>query len=555
MTRSLSTHRIITSPRRRAFLPQAEGLEARQLLSAGELDTTFGVSGLGFTLAGPGAARAVQLQADDGKILAAGRSGDGNDFRLVRLGSSGAPDPTFGTSGSVTTDFAGGTDLVTGMAILPAPDNRIVVVGRVVNFYTLPGKGNKPVTYSNNDIGLACYLAADTTISGVLYKAGDLDPRFGTGGKVMTNIRTTDGVKSADYANGVIVQDDGKIVVGGMTTTTSGTWDAVLVRYNADGSLDDGFGSHGIVQTHLATSTSNGVWDLTLLRDPTNPANDKIVTMEAPLTNGQYSVMVARYNILDGSPDTNFSTDGRSDIATLLGHSLGDWEMALQTDGSAVVTGYDFPTNSPNGSFLLRYTNTGQLDPTFGTDGSGIILFGAATGDIAYSVAIQPNDKIVVAGTSNTTPGSFVARFDTHGAIDPTFGALVNPANPSGSRTGYARDIFTNAGSSFQSSHSLILQPDGQIVVGGNGTTSTTTIVHGKPQTTSLTQFLIARYQGDPVAPLSASMALPGSVTSIGPSAATGQSEVLIPLTDHDLSQLATEVILIRPKRRGAPRP
>ena len=144
--------------------------------------------------------------------------------------------------------------------------------------------------------------------------------------------------------------------------------------------------------------------------------------MEAPLSS-YYSVMVARYNILDGSLDPTFSTNGRSTIATLPGHSLGDWGMALQPDGSAVVTGYDYPTNSPNGSFLLRYTNTGQLDPTFGTDGSGIILFGAATGDTGYSVAIQPNGKIVLAGTSNTTPGSFVARFDTHGAIDTTFGA------------------------------------------------------------------------------------------------------------------------------------
>ncbi len=539
MNHSILGLRHLTPRRRRACQPQAEGLEGRQLLNAGALDLSF--NSVGYALPGPGAARAVQIQSD-GKILAAGKSGDGNDFRLVRLSSSGAPDSTFGTGGSVTTDFAGGTDLVTGMAILA--DSRIVVVGTVVNFYTLPGKGGKPVTYSNTDIGLACYKTD-----------GTLDTSFGTGGMVMTNISTTNGVKSGDSANGVIVQEDGKIVVGGETTTSSGgPYDAFLVRYNTNGSLDDGspndatpgdsFGSHGIVQTHLTTSTSNGVWDLALLRDPTNSANDKIVTMEAPFS-GYYSVMVARYNVLDGSPDSTYGTNGRSEITTLPGHSLGDWDMALQPDGSAVVTGYNYayPVFANQGSFLLRYTNTGQLDPTLGTDGSGIVLFGAATGDTAYSVAIQSDGKIVVAGTSITAPGSFVARFQkTNGSIDTTFG--VN---------GFARDTFTNAGSIFQSSHSLILQPLGQIVVVGNGTTSTTTNNHGKNQTVDETDFLIVRYQGDPVAPLSASMALTGGTTSSGPSAATGQPEVLVPWTDLDLTQLATDVILSGPKRR-APR-
>ena len=144
----------------------------------------------------------------------------------------------------------------------------------------------------------------------------------------------------------------------------------------------------------LTTSTSNGAWDLKLLRDPTDRSKDKIVAMEAPFS-GCCSVMVAHYN-LDGSFDTTFNTTGQSVIATLPGHSLGDWGMALQLDGSAVVTGYDYHTNSSNGSFLLRYTNTEHLDTTFGTDGSGIILFGTATAGIAYSIAIQANGKIVL---------------------------------------------------------------------------------------------------------------------------------------------------------------
>jgi hypothetical protein len=62
MTRSFPTHRQTNRKPRRTFRPQTEGLEARRLLNAGELDTTFGVNGPGFTLAATGAARAVQLQ-------------------------------------------------------------------------------------------------------------------------------------------------------------------------------------------------------------------------------------------------------------------------------------------------------------------------------------------------------------------------------------------------------------------------------------------------------------------------------------------------------------
>jgi uncharacterized delta-60 repeat protein len=250
--------------------------------------------------------------------------------------------------------------------------------------------------------------------------------------------------------------------------------------------------------------------------------------------------MVARYN-LNGSPDMTFSTDGRSDIVTLPSSSLGVWGMALQPDGfggyNAVVTGYNnaYPVAASNGSFLLRYTNTGTLDPTFGT--GGIALFGAATGDTGCSVAIQPNGKIVVAGTSNTTPGSFVARFDTYGATDTTFGT-----------NGSARNTFTNSGSIFQSSHSLILQPDGKIVAVGAATTTTGS---GR-RMTSVTNFLIARYQGDPVtSPLAANVGI-GSATSTDSSVAMGQSEVLVPSIDPYLAQLGTEVILSRPKRRGS---
>src|SRR5262245_39136153 len=101
MTRSFPTRRQTNPKPRRTFRPQAEGLEGRQLLSAGALDTTFGTGG--YTLAGQAGAIAVQIDSS-GKILAAGSTGGTNvDFRLVRRLANGAPDLAFGSGGGVTT--------------------------------------------------------------------------------------------------------------------------------------------------------------------------------------------------------------------------------------------------------------------------------------------------------------------------------------------------------------------------------------------------------------------------------------------------------------------
>jgi hypothetical protein len=128
-----------------------------------------------------------------------------------------------------------------------------------------------------------------------------------------------------------------------------------------------------------------------------------------------------------------------------------------------------------------------------------------------------------------------VDRFDSYGAIDRTFGD-----------NGSAHDTFANTfpdGAAV--GRAVTLQPDGKIVAVGIGRLRI-------DRKTTKDVFLIARYQGDPVTSPSAANTVAGGATSFGPSAATGQPEVLIPLTDHDVSQLATEVILIRPKRRGA---
>jgi uncharacterized delta-60 repeat protein len=78
---------------------------------------------------------------------------------------------------------------------------------------------------------------------------GQLDPTFGNGGKVITDIAPV------DLASDVAIQRDGKIVVVGTTTVDpANQQDIVVARYNVEGTLDASFGIGGIVTTDFVRS-------------------------------------------------------------------------------------------------------------------------------------------------------------------------------------------------------------------------------------------------------------------------------------------------------------
>src|SRR5262249_50663383 len=127
---------------------------------------------------------------------------------------SGTLDPTFGTGGQVTTNFG----LSAGASsVALQPDGKFVVAGTIAQ----NGRNDFAVTRYNTD--------------------GTLDAGFGAGGKV-----TTDFFDGFDIGTGVVIQADGKIVVGG-TVGTDPFADFGLVRYNPNGTLDTTFGTGGKV--------------------------------------------------------------------------------------------------------------------------------------------------------------------------------------------------------------------------------------------------------------------------------------------------------------------
>ena len=165
-------------------------------------------------------ANSVAIQAD-GKIVAAGLtflSGTNVAFALVRYNTNGSLDTSFDADGKVITDFGSLNDTAYSVAI--QGDGKIVAAGR--------GRVG-----GTTDYALARYNAD-----------GSLDTSFDGDGKV-----TIDFAGKLDEALSVAIQADGRIVVAGYAYFEGTGNDIALVRYNADGRLDDTFGTGGVVTT------------------------------------------------------------------------------------------------------------------------------------------------------------------------------------------------------------------------------------------------------------------------------------------------------------------
>lgn len=371
----------------------------------GGLDTTFGNGGKVTTKIGNGNdnawAAAVQ---PDGKILAVGFTWNGhdNDFALVRYEPNGTLDQSFGNNGRVTTGFGKGDDRAFGVAL--QPDGKIVVAGSHAR--------------GTFDFALARFNAN-----------GTLDPSFGNNGKV----RTSFGAASDDNAVDVVVQSTGRIVAGGATSGGLNL-DFALVGYEPDGSLDPTFGTGGMVTTGF--SGFDAIEDLTL---------DGDAILAGGGTSGDWAL--ARYDA-DGTLDAGFGIGGKTTTVFPSGAAIID-AVGIQPGGRIVAVGEN---GSGNEDFTLAgYTPAGVLDATFGTGGKTIAPIGSHD-DLACTLVVQPDGKIVVGGdTNNGSDYDFaLARFDADGIPDPTFG--------SGGST------ITSFGQSHEFSYAVVLQTPGKIV-------------------------------------------------------------------------------------------
>jgi uncharacterized delta-60 repeat protein len=352
----------------------------------GSIDTTFGIGGI--VSSGPGFATGsgVAIQAG-GRIVTSGAVfGSPNHFALARYDSNGSIDTSFGTGGKVVTDF--GSTVPFGLLIQPN--------GKIV----LAGGANGSL-----DFGVARFNTD-----------GSFDASFGTGGKVTTNFG---GTSAAGY--GVARAPDGKIVVAGIKEFVGAgfDYDFAVARYNDDGSLDTTFGVGGKVTTDFA-STDDIPYSVAVQTD------GKIVVSGITDPGAAANFGLVRYNV-DGSLDASFGTGGK--VATDFGANFEAGNgVTIQADGKIVDAGFSF-LGSFNVDFALaRYNSDGSLDTSFGTGGKVTTAFGL-NNEEAISVVVQPDGKIVVAGSTSAGPGTgadyAVVRYNSDGSLDTSFGAGV----------------------------------------------------------------------------------------------------------------------------------
>ena len=274
---------------------------------------------------------------------------------------------------------------------------------------------------------------------------GDLDPTFGTGGVVTTTI------SGGSSAAALALQADGKLVAAGQSGGTSGQ--VTVARYETNGALDATFGNGGIVTTPIQSqSSATGV---------AVQSDGKIVVAGSTSDGTNSAFAVVRYES-DGSLDGGFGTGGI--VVTTIGTTAQGEAMALQSDDKIVVVGTTGPSGASDFA-LARYAIDGSLDSTFGS--GGIVTTSIGSNDAAHAVALQADGNIVAAGTDSAHMA--VARYDTNGVLDPTFGT-----------GGIATTTF---GGSSAFAYGITVQPDGKLVAVGAAVNPGEAVVLARYQT------------------------------------------------------------------------
>lgn len=361
------------------------------------------------------AARSLAIQKN-GRIVVAGQSSaagslDPEAFLIARYLPDGALDPSFGTGGIVTTSFAG-----TGEArcVRIQPDGRIVAAGTAGP----PG---------NPDFAVARYL-----------ENGSPDPAFHGSGSLLTSVSSF-----ADAAFSLAIQPDGKLVVAGTRSDSTGAnEDIAVVRYLADGSLDPAFSGGIVVTAPGALRDTAG----TVIVQP----DGKIVIVGSTQTATGNDFLVIRFTA-GGIPDPDFSGDGIAILATPEDDAASG--ALLQPDGMIVTAGHSFGLTGARFA-VARLMPDGSLDSSFGTAGRLTADIGAGN-DLGRSVALQNDGKLIVAGYSEAGEGYdfSLLRLTPEGLPDTGF-------HPGGK-------LLLHPAPGFNMAEEIAIQRNGRIITAG----------------------------------------------------------------------------------------
>src|SRR5262245_984517 len=377
----------------------------RRMASPGDLDTSFSGDGKEtISFGGIDTANVVLIQPN-GRIVVAGSTAKETTapsrFCVARLRSNGVLDTTFGSGGKRVIGLGGDGlgESVFGAAL--QSDGKIVLAG-------------------GSDLRAAVAR---------LNPSGSLDTTFSGDGKKTFNWRPHD----FSRVQAVLVRPDGKLVVAGFSGPEGGDIEVGCLKVN--GALDTAFGTGGKAGVDFG-GTEFGF-------AAARQADGRIVVGGRSSHGG---AVVARLRA-NGTLDPDVDGDGRL-MLPVDGEARA---VLVQPDSKIVVAG------NPGVSEVMTVTRLnpdGSPDTTLDGDGTAFIDFGQGD-DIVGGAVLQPDGKIVVAGSTQADGGVAVARLNANGSPDATFGAAGKVAVDFGAAAfGFA----------------VALQPNGRIVVAGQRT-------------------------------------------------------------------------------------
>ncbi len=403
----------------------------------GSLDTTFqnGMSGVLATTYGYGTAVFISLQAD-GKIFVSGFFDVVNGVarhHVARLNNDGSLDTSFPDISQLMSSLG-----ATG-PILIQPDGKLLIPqnGGFARF-NADGTRELVVTNSGGIIYSLSLQPDGKIIEGGVFNTANSVPRvsiarLNANGSLDTTFQNGMAGVAGPVGNGrvysTIMQANGKILIGGDFQFVNGVAQMDFARLNADGTFDNAL--------HLGRP---GLADGSIHSIVVQPDGKSIV-------GGEFDFCVYRHGIArlnaDGSMDTTFQ-NGMAGISSLLANSVQS--VVLQPDGKVLVGGNFDSVNGISRNNIARLNADGGLDDNFQNGMSGIPVLN----NYVYSVALQADGKVLVGGAFNSVngvPRSGIARLNTDGSLDTT---------------------FQNGMTGINSVRTVVVQPDGKIVVGGH---------------------------------------------------------------------------------------
>jgi len=217
-----------------------------------------------------------------------------------------------------------------------------------------------------------------------------------------TSFNNGQAVTAPFVTQAMVTQPDGKIIaVGREGDLTAGTSRGVIERFNADGTVDASFGSHGMIVS--AAGVNEAYYAVAMAKDGTH-------FIVAGATDGDF--LLTQFD-LTGTLDTTFGSSGRT--VTDFGATDAARSIAVTAADQIVVGG-----DSGNNFAFARFDSSGNLDPTFAQNGRQLFALGNGTTNGLGAIAIQSSGALIATGAMGSQV--VVVRLTPTGEADGTFG-------------------------------------------------------------------------------------------------------------------------------------